>query len=117
MFWDGIAAFATGVLSGWGIGGGSLLMVYLTAVKNIPQLTAAGINLLYFLPAAAGSLFWHVKNKKVDGDAFWPAVAAGLIGGGVCAWLAHSTDTGLVRKLFGVLLCYIGVSELFKKSK
>ena len=37
---------ATGVLSGFGVGGGTLLLVYLTAVAGADQHLAQGINLL-----------------------------------------------------------------------
>ena len=58
MGWLGcvLAGAATGVLSGFGVGGGTLLLVYLTAFANVPQNLAQGVNLLYFLPAAATAL-------------------------------------------------------------
>ena len=50
-----LAGLICGVLSGFGIGGGSLLMVWLTALLSMDQRTAQGIHLLYFLPAAGTS--------------------------------------------------------------
>ena len=44
-----VVGLLTGVLSGCGIGGGSLLLLWLTLVQDMPQFTAGGINLLYFL--------------------------------------------------------------------
>ena len=41
-----LVGMATGILSGFGIGGGSLLILYLTTFAGVPQYTAAGINLL-----------------------------------------------------------------------
>jgi len=38
-----------GIISGFGIGGGSLLMVWMTAVIMLEQRTAQAINLLYFI--------------------------------------------------------------------
>ena len=37
-----------GVFSGLGIGGGSILMVWLTGIASMDQIMAQGINLLYF---------------------------------------------------------------------
>ena len=65
-----LAGLICGVLSGFGIGGGSLLMVWLTALLSMDQRTAQGINLLYFLPAAGCSLIFHVKNRQI----VWKAV-------------------------------------------
>ena len=58
----GLAGAICGVLSGLGIGGGTLLMVWMTAVMGIAQKSAQGINLLYFLPTAACALFFHMKK-------------------------------------------------------
>ena len=51
-----LAGLVCGVLSGFGIGGGSLLMVWMTAVLSMEQKAAQGVNLLYFLPCAACAL-------------------------------------------------------------
>ena len=45
-----LAGTATGVLSAFGVGGGTLLLIYMTAFAGLPQDQAQGINLLYFLP-------------------------------------------------------------------
>ena len=71
------AGLVCGVLSGFGIGGGSLLMVWMTAVCAVGQKTAQGINLLYFLPTAAAALIFHAKNRLIDWRAVLPAAAAG----------------------------------------
>jgi len=118
MVWiDGFAALATGVLSGWGIGGGSLLMVYLTAISGHTRLTAATVNLLYFIPTAGSSLVFHSRGRQVEWKVFIPAVITGLITAAVAAIWSHRVGGTWLQKLFGLLLCYIGVMELFRKSK
>ena len=57
-----LAGAVTGVLSGFGIGGGTLLLIYMTAFAGVPQNLAQGVNLLYFLPTAATALPAHIKN-------------------------------------------------------
>src|SRR5699024_5387810 len=57
---------ATGILSGFGIGGGSLLMLWLTCVMGVSQRDAAGMNLLYFLACAPPALISHWKNQLID---------------------------------------------------
>lgn len=92
-------------------------MVWMTAVLSMEQRTAQAINLLFFLPTAATSLFFHVKGKQIEWSAAIPAIAAGLVTAAVTAWLASSLDAGLLRKIFGVFLLFVGVTELFKKPK
>lgn len=111
------AGLVCGVLSGFGIGGGSLLMVWLTAVLSVEQRTAQGINLLYFLPTAVCSLIFHVKNKQIVWKSVVPAAIAGCLTAIPGAMLAGSVDTALLRKLFGGFLVLVGLSEVFLKGK
>lgn len=111
-----LAGAVTGVLSGFGIGGGTLLLIYLTAFAGVEQTLAQGINLLYFLPAAATSLPSHIKNGYIEKKAAIPAIIAGLACTAIAAWVATALDVQLLRKCFGVFLLYIGVTELFRKA-
>ena len=112
-----LAGLLCGVLSGFGIGGGSLLMVWLTAVLSMDQHAAQGLNLLYFLPTAVCSLIFHVKNKQIVWKAVIPAAIAGCLTAIPGALLAGSTETSLLRKLFGGFLVLVGLSEVFLKGK
>ena len=110
-----LAGLITGILSGFGIGGGSLLLIYMTNFADIPQNLAQGINLIYFLPTAATSLPSHVKNGYIEKAALLPAILTGLAGTALAAWVATAMDVELLRKCFGVYLLIIGVRELFRK--
>ena len=68
-----LAGAAAGVLSGFGVGGGTLLLLYMTSLAGVPQDLAQGINLLYFLPTAATALPSHIKNGFVRRSALLPA--------------------------------------------
>lgn len=111
-----LAGTLTGVLSGYGVGGGTLLMIYLTAVTGMEQAAAQGINLVYFLPCSAAALVSHIKNRLVDQSVAVPAIAAGVVTTPLAALLATSMDTSLLKKCFGGFLLLVGVYELFRKS-
>ena len=116
-----LAGLICGVLSGFGIGGGSLLMVWLTALLSMDQRTAQGINLLYFLPTAVCALLFHIKNRLIRWDIVLPAALAGAAAAALTAWLGTKLDTSLLRRLFGGFLLLVGLRELFypraKKDK
>ena len=107
-----LAGFITGVLSGFGIGGGSLLMLYLTLVAAMPQRAAAGVNLLYFIACAPAALISHFKNGLVVRRALIWCTLAGVPVSIAASLLASATGLSLLRRLFGALLLYIGVKEL-----
>lgn len=108
-----LAGLFCGVFSGLGIGGGTLLMVWMTAVAGIAQKTAQGINLLYFLPTAACSLIFHIKNRLICWRIVLPAAIAGSLAAVGAAFLANTMETELLRKLFGGFLIFVGIRELF----
>ena len=41
-----LAGAVTGILSGFGVGGGTLLLIYMTSFAGVAQHLAQGINLL-----------------------------------------------------------------------
>lgn len=110
------AGAVTGVLSAFGIGGGSLLLIYLTAFAGLDQHAAQGINLLYFLPAAAAALPAHKKNGLLEGAVLLPAILAGLVAAAGACLLSNHLDTHLLRKLFGCFLLYVGLRELLHRE-
>lgn len=109
----GLAGLVCGVFSGLGIGGGTLLMVWMTAVIGLEQRAAQGINLLYFLPTAICALFFHIKNRLIRWRIVLPAILIGCVSASGAALLATVMDTGLLRKLFGGFLILVGLRELF----
>ena len=105
-----------GFLSGLGIGGGSLLILWLTMVLGLEQPTARGINLLFFLPAAAISCLFRWRQGAVDFKAILPATIAGCIAAAACTYLGTMLDLELLKKLFGGLLIVTGLRELLYRS-
>lgn len=111
-----LAGAVTGVLSGFGVGGGSLLLIYMTSFAGVSQALAQGVNLLYFLPAAATALPAHFKNGYVEKEALLPAIGLGLACSALTAWAATALDVEVLRKCFGGFLIVIGLRELFRKG-
>ncbi len=116
MVVDFFVGLATGIISGFGIGGGSLLVLYLTAFAGVAQQDAGGINLLYFIGCAPAALIGHIRHKAVEWNAVLWCVVAGIAAAIPTALFTADMNTGLLRRLFGGLLLYVGVRELFFKK-
>lgn len=112
-----LVGLLSGTAASMGLGGGFILLVYLSVFTSTPQDIAQGVNLLFFLPVALLSLCIHIKNKLID----IKLVGKYLITGLPCAILgsmaASLIDVTILRKLFAVFLLFIGISQLFKKQK
>lgn len=112
-----IVAAALGFLSGIGVGGGSLLILWLTLVLNWQYSAARSLNLLFFIPAALVSCLFRWKQGAVDIRKTLPAVIAGCIAAAITGFLGRNLDTEIIRKLFGGLLILTGLREVFYKPK
>ncbi len=112
-----LCAFGTGVLSAWGVGGGTLLLLMMTLLLGVDQRTAQGVNLLFFLPTAASALICHWRAGQLDlptvkTAAPWAAAAAAL-----GAWAATAVDVEVLRRPFGVYLLLSAAMLLWPKKK
>ena len=112
-----LAGFLTGILSAWGIGGGTLLLLVMTLFLGVDQITAQGINLLYFLPTAAMALVQHRKNGLLDAPVLGGAIPWGLPAAALGAFLATAVDVAVLRKPFGIYLLLSGVSLLWPRKQ
>ena len=112
-----LCGMGAAVISAWGVGGGTLLLLVMTLFLGVDQRTAQGINLLFFLPAALSALICYWKNGCLDRptlrSAIPPAVLLGILG----AWAATAMDVELLRRPFGVYLLFSGVSLLWPRKK
>ena len=108
---------ALGFLSGLGVGGGSLLLLWLTLVMGEPQETARVMNLMFFLPCALIATVFRWKQSKLPLSVALPAVLGGLAGALLGNFLGPALDTGLLKKAFGILFILSAIRELRWKQK
>jgi uncharacterized membrane protein YfcA len=106
-----------GFLSGLGTGGGSLLVLFLTLGLNMDPIEARTINLLFFLPAALIACLFRWKQNKLDFKKVLPAIITGCIFAGIFYFISTVMDTAILKKLFGGLLLFTGVRELFYRPR
>lgn len=106
-----------GFLSAIGVGGGSLLMLWLTLVLELEHTVARGINLLFFIPSALIASFFRWKQGSLEIRSILPGILAGCIAAGICSYLSRSMDISVIKKLFGILLLFTGLRELLYKPK
>lgn len=112
-----IVGTVLGFLTGLGIGGGSLLILWLTIVLGADPVAARGVNLLFFLPSAIIACIYRWKQGLIPWKKILPAILAGCFAAALFSWLSGFWDIELLKKLFGGLLILTGLRELFYKAK
>lgn len=117
MIKDIISGILSGMLSSMGFGGGGILILYLSLYKNIPQLTAQGINLLFFIPSALLALILHTKHKLVEWKLAFKMMLSGIAGTIVGLLILNQLDNNIIKKIFSVILVLMGLKGLFSKDK
>ena len=106
-----------GFLSGLGVGGGSLLILWLTLVLGLEQSQARSINLLFFFFCAIPACLIRSRKTQIP----WRTLLPAIISGCLCAWavsmISGNLDLSILRKGFGILLLITGLRELLYKPK
>jgi len=110
-------AIVLGFLAGLGVGGGSLLMLWLTMVAGMEYADARTINLLFFLPCALTATLFHRKQGRVKLKKILPAILCGCIAAALSATIGVKADTDIIKKFFGGLLVLTGLRELFYRPR
>ena len=107
-----IISTVLGFLAGLGIGGGSLLVLWLSFVMGLDPVTIRGINLLFFLPSAIIAICFRWKQGSIKWKKILPAIIVGCVSAFLFSWLGGYFKANILKKFFGIVLILTGVKEL-----
>lgn len=113
-----IAGLILGYMAGLGIGGGSLLILWLTLVLGMESTLARSINLMFFIGAAGAVSIFRWKKGALNLKRILPAIVSGAVSAAAFSLLSLRLDVEKFRFLFGFLLLAIGIREvLYRPAK
>ena len=115
MIFTVIASFILAALSGMGVGGGGLFVVFLALFSDLPQITIQGINLLFFIFSAGAAVLVHLSRRKIFGRAVLTMILAGALGSLIGSALTGVLPAHILRRLFGILLVATGVMGMRRR--
>ncbi len=111
-----LAGLFSGIIGAMGLGGGAVLIIYLSLFTDMPQLKAQGVNLLFFIPTAVAAVTVYGIKKQIKWKIVLKVALWGLLGAAVGIYFADLLGGKLTSKLFGGLLVVMGVIEIFSKK-
>ena len=108
-----LIGLVSGIVSGTGMGGGTILIFLLTVLSGLEQHTAQAINLIFFIPTSIVAIIVNIKNKNIDLKLATIISIFGILGAIIGANLSINTDVQKLRKYFGIFLAIIAIHEIY----
>ena len=106
-----------GIISGLGMGGGTILILALILLMNIEQHVAQASNLLFFIPTSIVATVINAKKRRIDWKVGIPIALSGTLGAIIGAKFAIQIESTNLRKYFGILYAKIKKKEIKKLIK
>ena len=107
-----LAGLFSGIIGAMGLGGGAVLIIYLSVFTDMPQLKSQGINLLFFIPIAIAAVAFYGFKKQIKWKLVLKIAAWGLVGTAGGLLFTDLLGGDITAKIFGGMLILIGIGEL-----
>lgn len=78
--WEFITGLIAGIISGTGMGGGTILILVLSVFLGVEQHTAQATNLVFFIPTSIFAIIISIKSKLIEKDIGIILAITGVIG-------------------------------------
>lgn len=112
-----LIGIVSGIFSGIGMGGGTILIFLLTTIIGMEQHIAQATNLIYFIPTAISAIIVNYKNKNIDIKLAKFISIFGIIGALIGALISVNINVDKLKKLFGIFLVIIAIHEIYTLYK
>ena len=107
----------SGIVSGTGMGGGTILIFLLSFMLEIEQHTAQATNLIFFIPTSIVAIIVNLKNKNIDTKQAIIISIFGVLGAIIGANIAIYMDVKILKKGFGIFLIFVTINEIYSIIK
>ena len=108
-----LTGFISGIVSGTGMGGGTILILCLSIFLGIDQKIAQATNLIFFIPTALAAIYINIKQKNINFKVSKTIIFFGIIGSIIGAIIAKNMDTKILKKSFGIFLAFVAIHEIY----
>ena len=112
-----LMGLVSGIVSGTGMGGGTILIFLLTFIMGIEQHIAQATNLILFIPTSIVAIIVNLKNKNIDMPLAIIISVFGILGAIIGANISINIDVKILKKCFGVFLAIIAINEIYSIVK
>jgi uncharacterized membrane protein YfcA len=107
----------SGIVSGTGMGGGTILIFLLTFMMGMEQHMAQATNLIFFIPTSIVAIIVNLKNKNIDLKLAIIISIFGILGAIIGANISLHIDVNILKKCFGIFLAFVAINEIYSIAK
>lgn len=112
-----LIGLVSGVVSGMGMGGGTILILCLTIFLGMEQHIAQASNLIFFIPTCLIAIWINWKQKLINKRLAISVAISGVLGAFLGAFLAGKMDSRSLKRYFGIFLLCITINEIYSIVK
>ena len=103
----------SGIVTGMGMGGGTVLILLLSLFMNLEQHIAQATNLVFFRPTALSAIIINIKQNNVDKKIALQVSILGIIGAIVGAIVSEQMSSENLKRYFAIFILIIALHEIY----
>lgn len=103
----------SGIVTGLGMGGGTVLILLLSMFMNLEQHIAQATNLVFFIPTAIAAIITNLRQKNVDIKLAINISIFGIIGAIIGSFISSIFSSNLLKKSFALFILFIAFHEVY----
>lgn len=115
--WELITGLISGIVSGTGMGGGTILILVLSIFLGVEQHIAQATNLVFFVPTSISAIIVSIKNKLIEWKIGTIIAVCGIIGAVIGANISSRLEVSTLKRCFGIFLAIITIYEVYSIMK
>lgn len=107
----------SGMVTAIGMGGGTVLILFLSIFLDVEQHIAQATNVIFFIPAAISAIAVGLKNKNINLKIGISICLWGMLGAFIGAYISAKMNVNMLRKSFGIFLILIAIYQTYEYIK
>lgn len=112
-----IYGIIAGIVTGLGMGGGTILILLLSLFEGLDQHVSQATNLIYFIPTSIAVSLVNIKGKNIDYKLARITIVFGIVGAIIGAVIAKNISSNNLRKYFAIFILIIAIHEIYDLYK
>lgn len=103
-----------GIITGLGMGGGTILILLLSVFLGQDQHVAQATNLIFFIPTSIAAIYTNLKYKNVNLKLALTVSSFGVLGAIIGATISSTINSAILKKFFAVFILIIAIYEIYR---